>query len=54
MPRKRRFYQPGIPVHVFQRGHNREPVFFDDQDYLAYSLFQYEMSLKEEALSNMK
>jgi len=39
MPRKRRFYQPGMPVHVFQRGHNREPVFFDDQDYLAYLRF---------------
>jgi putative transposase len=39
MPRKRRFYQPGIPVHAFQRGHNREPVFFDDQDYLAYLRF---------------
>jgi len=26
-------------VHVFQRGHNREPVFFDDQDYLAYLRF---------------
>lgn len=39
MPRKRRFYQPGVPVHVFQRGHNRGPVFFDDQDYLAYLRF---------------
>jgi len=39
MPRKRRFYQPGVPVHVFQRGHNREAVFFDDQDYLAYLRF---------------
>jgi len=39
MPRKRRFYQPGVPVHAFQRGHNREPVFFDDQDYLAYLRF---------------
>ncbi len=36
MPRKRRFYQPGVPVHVFQRGYNRQPVFFDDEDYLAY------------------
>ena len=26
-------------MHVFQRGHNREPVFFDDQDYLAYLRF---------------
>lgn len=39
MPRKKRFYQPGVPVHVFQRGHNKEPVFFDDQDYLAYLRF---------------
>jgi putative transposase len=39
MPRKRRFYQPGVPVHAFQRGHNREPIFFDDQDYLAYLRF---------------
>ena len=36
MPRKPRFYQPGVPVHVFQRGHNKHPVFFDDEDYLVY------------------
>lgn len=36
MPRKRRFYQPGVPAHVFQRGHNKDPVFFEDQDYLAF------------------
>ncbi|MFI3199723.1 MAG: transposase [Methylococcaceae bacterium] len=36
MPRKPRFYQPGLPVHLFQRGHNKEPVFFDDEDYLVY------------------
>lgn len=39
MPRKKRFYQPGVPAHVFQRRHNKEPVFFDDQDYLAYLRF---------------
>lgn len=39
MPRKRRFYQPGVPVHVFQGGYNREPVFSDDGDYLAYLRF---------------
>ncbi len=44
MPRKPRFYQPGLPVHVFQRGHNKEPVFFDDEDYLVYLRF-----LKESA-----
>ncbi|MFK8067414.1 MAG: transposase [Gammaproteobacteria bacterium] len=36
MPRKPRFFLPGVPVHVVQRGHNREPVFFDDADYQAY------------------
>lgn len=36
MPRKPRFFLPGVPVHVVQRGHSREPVFFEDCDYLAY------------------
>jgi len=25
-----------VPVHAFQRGHNKEPVFFDNEDYLVY------------------
>lgn len=36
MPRKPRFYLPGIPVHIVQRGHSRQPVFFEDSDYFAY------------------
>lgn len=36
MPRKPRFYLPGVPVHIVQRGHSREPVFFETADYLAY------------------
>jgi putative transposase len=36
MPRKLRFYLPGVPTHVMQRGHNRGPVFFSEQDYLEY------------------
>ncbi|MCW9088534.1 MAG: transposase [Gammaproteobacteria bacterium] len=36
MPRKPRFFLPGLPVHIVQRGHSREPVFFEDNDYLAY------------------
>lgn len=36
MPRKPRFYLPGIPVHVIQRGNNRQPVFRSDNDYLSY------------------
>jgi putative transposase len=36
MPRKPRFYLPGIPVHIVQRGHNHDPVFFENDDYAAY------------------
>lgn len=36
MPRKARFYLPGVPVHIVQRGHSREPVFFENSDYQAY------------------
>jgi REP element-mobilizing transposase RayT len=36
MPRKPRFVIPGVPVHVVQRGRSREPVFYDDADYLVY------------------
>lgn len=36
MPRKPRFFLPGVPVHVVQRGHSREPVFFEDSDDAAY------------------
>ncbi|MCC6208944.1 MAG: transposase [Gammaproteobacteria bacterium] len=36
MPRKPRFHLPGVPVHLIQRGNNREPAFFDIADYQAY------------------
>jgi putative transposase len=36
MPRKQRFYIPNIPAHVMQRGHNRDAVFFSEQDYFEY------------------
>ena len=36
MPRKPRFFLPDIPAHIVQRGHSREPVFFEDDDYIAY------------------
>lgn len=36
MPRKPRFIIPGVPQHIVQRGHSREPVFFEDSDYSAY------------------
>ena len=36
MPRKPRFYLPGVPAHIVQRGNNRQAVFFSDEDYQAY------------------
>ena len=36
MARKRRFTLPGIPQHIVQRGHNREPCFYADSDYYCY------------------
>jgi len=36
MPRKPRFYLPGYPVHIVQRGHSKNNVFFEDADYKAY------------------
>jgi len=32
MPRKNRFYVAGMPVHIVQRGHNKQPIFFDQHD----------------------
>ncbi len=36
MPRKPRFNLIGIPQHVIQRGNNREPCFFAEEDYRRY------------------
>jgi putative transposase len=36
MPRKPRFYLPGLPAHVIQRGNSRQPVFYESVDYQAY------------------
>lgn len=36
MARKPRFTLPGIPQHIVQRGNNREPCFFTEDDYLRY------------------
>ena len=36
MPRRPRIHLDGIPLHIVQRGHNREPCFFAEDDYLSY------------------
>ena len=36
MPRLPRYPLPEVPQHVIQRGHNRHPVFFHEDDYRVY------------------
>ena len=36
MPRKPRFYLPDYPLHIVQRGHDQNNVFFENEDYQAY------------------
>ena len=33
MPRPPRYALPGVLQHVIQRGHNRQPIFFREDDY---------------------
>ena len=36
MPRMPRVVVPGLPLHVIQRGNNRQAIFFTDQDYTRF------------------
>jgi putative transposase len=36
MPRRRRVHLPDVPLHIVQRGHNREACFFADEDFHGY------------------
>lgn len=36
MPRRPRIVLPGTPLHLIQRGNNREACFYADEDYLTY------------------
>lgn len=36
MPRRPRLHLDGVPLHIVQRGHNREPCFFGEEDYQSY------------------
>jgi len=36
MARLPRYSLPGVPQHVIQRGNNRQPIFADEGDYVAY------------------
>jgi putative transposase len=36
MPRRARIVLPGFPMHLIQRGNNRQACFYADEDYLFY------------------
>ncbi|HEY3917647.1 MAG TPA: transposase [Stellaceae bacterium] len=36
MARLGRYFLPDQPLHVIQRGNNRAPIFFGDEDYRLY------------------
>ena len=36
MPRKPRLQAAGLPVHIMQRGNNRQACFFAEEDYLFF------------------
>ena len=37
-----------VPLHIVQRGHNREPCFFGEEDYQAYLHWLGEALVKEQ------
>jgi putative transposase len=42
-----RYRLPGVPQHVVQRGHNRQPVFFHPGDYGFYRATLHEVAARE-------
>ena len=46
MPRRRRLCPAGIPVHVIQRGDNRQVLFTSDKDIAAYANWLKEGAIK--------
>ena len=36
MPRTPRYFLPGIPLHVIQRGNNKQACFFAERDFVIY------------------
>ena len=48
MPRRPRIHLDNVPPHIVQRGHNREPCFFGEEDYQAYLHWLGEALQKEQ------
>lgn len=47
MPRRPRIHLDGVPLHIVQRGHNRGPCFFGEENYHAYLHWLGEAANKE-------
>ena len=47
MPRRPRIHLDGVPLHIVQRGHNREACFFGEEDYQSYLYWLGEALQKE-------
>ena len=45
MPRGQRYFLPGQPLHVIQRGNNRQPIFFGEDGYARYREWLAEAAL---------
>ncbi len=50
MPRRARLVVPNIPLHIIQRGNNRQACFYSDDDYLFYLDWLLEYSQKTDCL----
>jgi putative transposase len=50
MPRRPRLHLDAVPLHIVQRGHNRQPCFFAEEDYHAYLHWLGEALRREGAL----
>jgi putative transposase len=48
MPRRPRIVLPGTPLHIIQRGNNRQACFYSDSDYQVYLEWLQEYSNKYE------
>ncbi len=49
MPRRPRVHLDGLPLHIVQRGHNREACFFCEADYQSYLHWLSEALARERA-----
>ena len=50
MPRRPRIVVPNIPLHIIQRGNNKQACFFSDDDYLFYLQWLEEYALISDCL----